>query len=251
MRREDKKLLEIIRQSEINDFTKNAMEETQRKSKQVFYVSESELQVSFFEFVWQQSKYIKKKWWVCQLLILITIWAIINMMGQNDFVIRMVGISASMFAILIIPEIWKNREVGSTEIECTCIYTLRQITAARMLLFAFVDLLLLSLFGLSCIVTGIIVTEDIMVQFILPYVVTCCICFTCFYSKMSMFPAIFSCTVWCVLWTQIVLNDRVYNLISMQVWWLLLTVSFAYLVFCISKGQNRVNEFWEAKMEWN
>ena len=46
---------------------------------------------------------------------------------------RIMGISATIFVVLIVPEIWKNRRNGAIEIEQASYYTLRQICTARML----------------------------------------------------------------------------------------------------------------------
>mgnify|MGYP006990195710 CR=1 FL=1 len=48
---------------------------------------------------------------------------------------RILGVVASLFIILIIPELWKNQTYQSMEIEATSYYSLRQIYAARMSLF--------------------------------------------------------------------------------------------------------------------
>ena len=44
---------------------------------------------------------------------------------------RIMGISATIFVVLIIPEIWKNRRNGAIEIEQASYYTLRQICTAE------------------------------------------------------------------------------------------------------------------------
>lgn len=248
MRHDDRELFEIINSSGISDYSKDALEETKNKSRQRFYLASTDLKISYFEFIWQQSRYIKKRWWLFQLFVLVILWIFTTELGQEFYIKRIAGISASVFAMLVIPEIWKNHETGSTEIECTCMYTLRQITGARILIFAFVDLLLLSLFGFTCVWSDTLAADEIMLQFLLPYVVTCCICFTCFYSrKHSILLAFVCCAAWCWGWTWIVLNDSLYSLISVTVWRLLLLVSSAYLVFCISKGQTKANVLWEVK----
>ena len=44
---------------------------------------------------------------------------------------RIMGISATIFVVLIVPEIWKNRRNGAIEIEQASYYTLRQICTAE------------------------------------------------------------------------------------------------------------------------
>ena len=48
----------------------------------------------------------------------------------------------TLFAILIIPELWKNRANCCMEVEGSTYYALRQIYSARILLFGLADILL-------------------------------------------------------------------------------------------------------------
>ena len=67
--------------------------------------------------------------------------------SETDFTVRRIlGLTGPLFVILIYPEIWKNRSYDALEIECTTFYTLRSIYAARLTLFAWVDMALLSAF---------------------------------------------------------------------------------------------------------
>lgn len=54
--------------------------------------------------------------------------------------------AASLFAVLIMPELWKNRNTGAMEIEGTTFYTLRQMYAARIMAFALADGFILGIF---------------------------------------------------------------------------------------------------------
>ncbi|KAI4450280.1 hypothetical protein C823_004813 [Eubacterium plexicaudatum ASF492] len=115
------------------------MQEAILKSKKAYYKTEEEKFLSKAEFLYQQSRYIKKRWWLIQGLLL-------KYLGSNCYIQRSIGIAAPLFVLLIIPEMWKNRNANAMEVECTTLYSIRQVYAARMILFAFVDLVLLSLF---------------------------------------------------------------------------------------------------------
>lgn len=65
------------------------------------------------------------------------------------------GAAAPLFALLILPELWKNQSSHTLEIECTTCYSLRQIYGARIFLFALVDITLLSIFSLTAIGSGL------------------------------------------------------------------------------------------------
>ena len=46
------------------------VQETIRKSKDAFFLSEQKRLLSFHEFIWSQFGLIKYRWWVCQLAVL-------------------------------------------------------------------------------------------------------------------------------------------------------------------------------------
>ena len=90
---------------------------------------------SYFEFLFEQFKFIKKRWWVLQGGILILLWILLVDSDGGANTERTLGAMSVMFSVMIIPEIWKNRSFSAVEIEKTAFYSLRQICAARILLF--------------------------------------------------------------------------------------------------------------------
>ena len=130
---------------------------------------------------------------------------------------RIMGISATIFVVLIIPEIWKNRRNGAIEIEQASYYTLRQICTARMLMFGVVDLVI------------------VMVFLAITYQTTC---FRVLYSRWekSEYIAVLSCLVWVGLWMMIVANDVIYQKIVTPVWVVMLILTFVYFIFCVQKS---------------
>jgi hypothetical protein len=46
------------------------IQETIRRSKEIFYMAEQEKLLSYYEFLWGQFQLIQKKWWLFQFLIL-------------------------------------------------------------------------------------------------------------------------------------------------------------------------------------
>ena len=78
---------------------------------------------------------------------------------------RIMGISATIFVVLIVPEIWKNRRNGAIEIEQASYYTLRQICTARMLMFGVVDLVIIMVFLAITYQTTILSLSDLVVNF--------------------------------------------------------------------------------------
>lgn len=77
-------------------------------SKEEFLSEESEQTVSHIEFLYQQSKFIKKRWWLMQGLLLAFVCFLLKN-SETDFTVRRIlGLTGSLFVILIYPEIWKT-----------------------------------------------------------------------------------------------------------------------------------------------
>lgn len=249
-------------EKEIEDYKKlirtqyvrnSALEDTIRKCEnaavQTADVIFSESRLSFWEFLYEQSKFIKKRWWALQGGILLLLWVLLADPDGGANTERVVGSMSVMFSVMIIPEIWKNRRVSAVEIEKTAFYSLRQICAARIFLFAAVDLAMITAFFGVSVYTLQISAYQIIIDFLLPFNVSCCICFRLLYSKWSEseYIAVFLSIVCILIWTLIVSNDAVYQRISMPVWAGLLAISFGYLIFCVRRSQCSCEINWEVK----
>lgn len=219
------------------------IQETVSKSKEAFFAAERQGMLSYHEFLWAQLKVIQKRWWLLQLFVLLLLWAVL-VSGQEDaYIQRSMGVTASLFVILIIPELWKNRSCRSMEIEAVSYYSLRQIYAARMLLFGIADIFLLSVFcGIASAGLHYDLTE-LIVQFLFPLSVTACICFGTLCSKrcFSETSAIALCIVWSVVWLFIILNESVYAKVTFPIWLCLLvfvSVCLATIIYRMLKCCN-------------
>lgn len=194
---------------------------------------------SYFEFLYEQSKFIKKRWWILQGIVLIYLWMWLeNYTSDLKDMMRIMGIFATIFVVLIVPEMWKNRTNGAIEIEQTSYYTLRQISTARMLMFAAVDFVIVMVFLVITYQTTMLSLNDLVINFLLPVNVSCCICFRLLYSRWekSEYIAVLSCLVWVGVWMMIVANDVIYQKIAAPVWIAMLLLTFAYFVFCVRKS---------------
>lgn len=222
------------------------IQETIRKSKEAFLLAEQNRLLSLHEFIWIQFKLIRKIWWLLQFLLLLFLWFILLSVRDDRYIQRSMGIMASLFVILIIPEIWKNRICRSMEIESSAYYSLRQIYAARMLLFGLADTLLLTLFfgaALSLLHFNIM---DLLIQFLFPMTVTACICFRTLCSrKLNESGALLLCVLWSVTWLLIVLNENIYTLVAVPVWMLLLITAMTYLAMIIYQTITKSTNYWE------
>lgn len=138
------------------------------------------------------------------------------------------------------------------EIECTTFYTLRSIYAARLTLFAGVDMVLLSAFYAGTSLLCRITLWEMLTQFMLPFNVTCCICFRTLYSKRinSQALSLLLCIIWAGVWSVLILNDAVFNAISVSAWVSLLAASVSFMGYTLYRGQRKWQTIMEVKPLW-
>ena len=223
------------------------IEETIKMSIDAFCSVEQERLLTYWGFLWGQFKLIRKRWWFFQFLILFGLWVSMPSLQSGQSMQRIMGIMASLFVILIIPELWKNQTYHSMEIEGTSYYSLRQIYAARMLLFGVVDIGLITLFcGCSSVIWNVTFSQ-LVVQFVLPMVVTACICFRILCSKYPYGEifAVTMCILWSAVWVLVVLNEMIYALVAFPLWLAILGIALVFLVFTIYRTIYGCNNYWE------
>ena len=104
--------------------------------------------------------------------------------------------------------------------------------------FPVVDLVIVMAFLAITYQTTILSLRDLVVNFLLPVNVSCCICFRVLYSRWekSEYIAVLSCLVWVGLWMMIVANDVIYQKIVTPVWVAMLILTFVYFIFCVQKS---------------
>lgn len=249
-----KEKIEYIKEHEnLPDMQEEKLLQTISASKQALYESIHVGIVSYFEFIFMQARFIKKRWWLFQTVVLALLWSKLFVTQNHDTIYRDAGIIIPAFVILIIPELWKNVRTKSCEIENAAVYTLRQIYAARLLLFGIVDLLLFSVFFAITAITMQITFYDMILQCILPFNLTCCICFGILCSKRfySEYIAISFCMIGSVIWHQIVMNEKLYASVSEAVWLAGLCLSGIFLVFLINRLLKTCTEYCEVNIAWN
>lgn len=208
------------------------IQQTIAVSRQAFLAGEGERSVSYGEFLYQQSRFVKKQWWLLQGALLLAVCLLLRRLDTGLEIRRSLGVAAPLFVILLLPELWKNRGNDAMEVEGTTLYTLRQVYAARL---------------------AQITLWEMLIQFLLPGNVACCICLGSLYGGKNQSEAmsILLCSVWCGVWLAVVSDERVYGAISLPLWAGLLATSFVYLIFCVVRGQKTIFKTWEASASWN
>ena len=221
-------------------------------SKSAFLSGESERTVSKIEFLFLQSKLIQKRWWFLQGLLLMVVCLFLCHIETAYQIRRALGVAGPLFVILLLPELWKNRSFDAMEVECTTYYTIRSIYAARLALFAGVDLLLLSAFFAGASVFAKITVWEMLIQFLLPFNVTCCICFRTLYAKRvrSEALAMLLCILWTGVWAMLIMSNSVYSAISVPMWIAALTASMLGMCHTLCRGKEKWQQTLEVKPLW-
>ena len=200
-----------------------------------FVRAESEMPMATHTFLRIQLALIHKLWWA------------LPQMADNLLIARSLGLTASLFVILLIPELAKNRTYQCMEIESTTHYTLRHIYAARMFLTGLVDITILTVFCGAVSHTLSLSFVTLLTQFLFPLTVTACLCFAALSNARSnsSLAAIGACLFWSGLWALLLFSDRLYEAIATPVWLALFGVSMVFLVFTIIHWIKRSTKLWE------
>ena len=205
------------------------------------------------EFLRQQGRFLRKRWWALQAGVLALLWQLLNMAGSSYEMARAMGTLVPLFVVLVLPEFWRNRTAGALEIECTTRHSLRAVYAARMVLFGGADLLLLTLFCSAALATGRVTLRDLVIHFLLPFLVTACICLRTLACRGEYAPwaALPLALLWTAGWVGIVLHQELYLRAALPVWLVLLALAAAYLCWAVSKLQTTCETCWEVSPSWH
>ena len=73
------------------------------------FVQAEDYPLSYMEFLYDQMQFIQKRWWILQGCLLAVLWIFLNDAADIYEMQRLMGAGACLFAIFLVPEIWKNR----------------------------------------------------------------------------------------------------------------------------------------------
>lgn len=221
------------------NINQEAVLQTIQNCKKTFVQAE-DYPISYVEFLYDQMYFIQKRWWIIQGCLLAVLWIFLNNATDIYEMHKLMGVGACLFAIFLVPEIWKNRRNQAMEVEGAAYYSLRQICMARILLFGFMDLLIVTIFAVSVAFTVRISVQMFAVNFMIPFNVTGAICFRFLYCKRSEseYLAAAGCFLFMILWVFIFSREEIYCKISGAVWCAALILSMVYLIYVIKRSQN-------------
>lgn len=223
--------------------------ETVRKSIEAFYSVERERRLTYGEFLRTQFHLIRKRWWIFQALLLVLSWFVLSSTRADQSIKRILGVSAPLFVILVIPELWKNRTSKSMEIENASLYSLKRIYAARILMFGVVDTALITVFCIIVAYETNILFSDLLAQFLFPMTVTAAICFgvLCDRSPFRETTAVMLCIVWSAVWLTVILNEKIYAAVKFPLWLIFMGSALVFLAIMIRGSIKGCDNYLEAK----
>ncbi len=232
---------------------KTKIEATIEACKERFLLEEANHILSYRSFLELQFKLIQKRWWLLQFLILMLLWVSLPYYDDILYSYRSMGVGAVLFIILIIPELWKNRINNCLEIESVTYYSLRQVYAARILLFGIVDMILVTLFCLMTTISLKFSISELLIQFLLPMIITACICFGVLCNKhiLNETIAIALCIFWSIVWWLILINDGLYSIMIIPIWIIIFILAIVMLLFFIYRTIYQCNKIWEVSFDGN
>ena len=223
--------------------------ETIQKSKNVIMDVQSENMMSYTEFFFSQFQLIRKRWWVLQATLLVFILLIMPFMGDSIYMMRTLGIASVFFVVMIIPEVWRNKESNSRQIEVTCLFSLRQIYSARIFLIGMVDAFMITIFLTVVCISMKMQFTDLLVQFLFPMIITAGICFAMLNcSLLNEAISILGCFLWGIIWWGIVMNNAIYERIAMPIWIILFVLAVCFLIGAVYKTIHDCNRFLEVNL---
>ncbi len=226
------------------------IKETVGKAMDIFCAAEQGRRLTYLEFLWEQFWWIRKRWWCFQAILLFLLWMFLPCMEYMRNTQRAIGTVSALFVILVIPELWKSRTCRFMETEAVSYYSMRQIYASRMLLFGIADIVLLTLFcGLSSAAWDMAIPQ-LLIHFIFPMTVTACICFGTLCSKyfLSERTAVILCMAWSMVWGSVILNEKIYVMITVPLWVFLFGAALGFLAYTIYRILYHCNSYWEVNL---
>ncbi len=227
-------------------FDESEVQAVVEQSKRIFETRESEHILSYYEFLCDQFRLIRKRWWGLQVVLLCIAWRLLATGDEMLYIRREIGILSTLFVILMIPELWRNLTNRCTEIESAAYFSLQKIYAARITILGLMDVLMLSVFGGCAHYISGIPVGNIIIDLLLPITVTACICFAVLgrQNRSAGFAVIF-CVIGNAVWWGISANDTIYSSVAFPVWIIVFVIAILFLMFMVNRLLKNCNKYME------
>ena len=248
----DKKMGKILRNIGKFDEKKPSNEAIDKlvfKAKEFINSEENENRIGFIEFIALQIKIMKKELLFAQMLLLFFAGYWLSISKEIVYMQRGLSVLAALFVIFIIPELWKNIENKSMEIEKSSLFDLRRVYAAKLIAFGLIDTGILTVFCVYAVEIQKILVVDLLGQFVFPIMISSIICMMAFSRKryLNQFVTMIICLAANMGWMLIILNDNLYLKITPIVWILIFIMCALLLFYFIQKVLHDNTEYLEGK----
>lgn len=225
------------------------LRETVEKSRELYFRLEQQRLMTRWEFLWSQLRFTRKRWWGLQALLLLLACQILPEIEDSFTRVRSVSVIGCLFVVFMLPELWRNKGSNSMQVEAGCLYSLRQIYAARIILFGIVDALLLTVFAVELQCRLGLTVPEVAAQLILPVTVTAGICFwtLCGSREGSEIVPLAISLLWSGGWWLVLMREEFYARIFPVAWTGLLGLSVLFLALAIRRVLRKTNQYWEVE----
>lgn len=229
------------------------IQETIASSKRAFYEHMEEENMSPLDFLAVQLQLMGKRIWLLQIIIFVLLWLSLYLQTGEHLSYGGFSVWVPLLGMTLIPELWKNLKNRAVEIENTTYFGLKKIYTARILLMGMGELLLVSAFFICAAVTVRASLFEVMINFLLPFNVTCCICFAvlCSMKINSELLAAGLCVLWSLLWYRVVVAEKLYRTIAPSIWLGLVVVSLGFMIYMIGRSVKTAAHYCEGEWLWN
>lgn len=230
--------------------SKEAIDNTVYKVNEIIQYDVRMSRINFFEFLTIQIRLMKKRWWILQSIVLFCASQWIVASENTNYSYRGLSILASLFVIFIIPELWKNVECKSIEIEMCSLFDLKRVYAAKLIACGLIDTFLLTLF--CVIVTSMydIMISDILKQFVFPIVISSTVCLMSFSNrkKYSEYITMVGCIFSNLIWIIIIMNEKFYSKLTPLIWIILFSICICLIIYSIRRTIYKSRAYLEVKI---
>ncbi|MGN0273403.1 MAG: hypothetical protein ACI4DT_01275 [Chordicoccus sp.] len=205
-------------------------------SVETFYREEKKKPLPRKAFVLYQFRLMKKGWMILQAVLLIGIYVLLHFLGDLDACYRLVAVLSTLLIIFFVPELWREKREHSIDLINSCYYSIEELYAAKLLIAGLYDLLILSVFFIVTLTTSHVTVYRMILHFLLPMLVTACICLVCLSAGISNYYITLSvCIAFSGLWYAVTSFPFLYRPISTAAWVVFLILSVVLLAVQIRR----------------
>lgn len=237
MTQDSQKIEKILKTSAIEiKSNPKKMQKTIRLSQKVILDTQKSQEISMFEFLLVQMKFITKGTWIAQIFIFVSIiFGIFLGVSQGEKQIGLLfTVMAPMMILFSIPELCKNIRYQTTEVEVCSRFGLKKVYLARFILLGMTDLCMATILILLGSANYSIPFYELAIQFLVPYNSVLVVCFLVMSFKripVSDYMVTAAGILWTVVLFAVTKFYHIYENVQLLVWCVLLLLSCLYIGF--------------------